>query len=36
VLLPPAEPAPTQIDQTEEVVDEVKKWEIWWELFFGH
>lgn len=35
VLLPPSEPVPTQTSQPETVVEEVKNWEIWWELFFG-
>jgi len=35
VILPPSELVPTQISQPETIVDEIKKWEIWWELFFG-
>ncbi len=36
VLLPPSDPVPTPTSQLEVVVDEVKEWEIWWELFFGN
>jgi len=36
VLLPPSDPIPTPTSQLEVVVDEVKEWEIWWELFFGN
>jgi hypothetical protein len=36
VLLPPEEPIPTPTNQPEVVVDEIEKWEIWWELFFGN
>jgi cell division protein FtsB len=36
VLLPSEEPIPTPTNQPEVVVDEIEKWEIWWELFFGN
>jgi cell division protein FtsB len=36
VLLPPSDPVPTPTSQLEVVIDEVKEWEIWWELFFGN
>ncbi len=36
ILLPPSEPLPTPTTQPEVAVDEVKNWEIWWELFFGN
>jgi len=36
VLLPPAEIQPTQSAVQPVVIDEVKKWEIWQELFFGN
>ena len=35
VLLPQAGFNPTQTKQPEVVIDEVEKWEIWQELFFG-
>ncbi len=36
VLLPPEAPLSTPTRQPEGVVDEVEKWEVWWELFFGN
>ncbi len=35
ILLPPSDPVPTQAPQQATVVDEVEKWQIWQELFFG-
>jgi len=35
VLLPPSEPLPATPTQSSVIVDEVDKWEIWQELFFG-
>ena len=35
VLLPPSNPIPIKPTPQEAVVDEVQKWEIWRELFFG-
>ena len=35
VLLPPSNPVPTKTPQPSTVVDEVQKWEIWQEIFFG-
>ncbi|MDY6867677.1 MAG: septum formation initiator family protein [Chloroflexota bacterium] len=35
ILLPPENPIPTPTSQPTAVVDRVKNWEIWWELFFG-
>jgi len=36
VLLPPAEPIPTQAPSQPVIVEEIKKWQIWQELFFGN
>ncbi len=35
VLLPPSEPVNTIPTQPAKVIDEVQRWEIWQELFFG-
>jgi hypothetical protein len=35
VLLPPAEPIPTQAPSQPVIIEEIKKWQIWQELFFG-
>lgn len=35
ILLPPSDPVPTQAPQQATIVDEVEKWQIWQELFFG-
>ena len=35
VLIPVSNPVPTSIPKQEAIVDEIKKWEIWQELFFG-
>ncbi len=35
VLLPPSNPIPIKPTPQEAVVDEIEKWEIWQELFFG-
>ncbi len=35
VLLPPSESVPTKTNQPDPIAEEVGKWEIWWELFFG-
>ena len=35
VIMPPANPVPTEQVETETPVDKVQKWEIWQELFFG-
>jgi cell division protein FtsB len=35
VLLPPSEPLSATPTQSSVIVDEVDKWEIWQELFFG-
>lgn len=36
VLLPPSAPVPTEDQSPPRIVDEVQKWEIWQELFFGN
>ena len=36
VLLPPSAPIPTEDLRPPRIVDEVQKWEIWQELFFGN
>jgi cell division protein FtsB len=35
VLLPPANPLPTQSAPQPVIIEQVSKWEIWQELFFG-
>ena len=35
ILLPPSDPVPTKAPEQTTVVDEVEKWQIWQELFFG-
>jgi len=35
VLLPPSNPIPTATPAAEGTIDEIEKWEIWQELFFG-
>lgn len=35
ILLPPADPVPTQSALQPVIFEQVKKWEIWQELFFG-
>jgi len=35
ILLPPSDPVPTKIPQQSTIVEEVEKWQIWQELFFG-
>ena len=35
VLMPPSEPVATEVPTPSVIVDEVEKWEIWQELFFG-
>lgn len=35
VLLPPANPVPTHIAPEPVIFEQVRKWEIWQELFFG-
>jgi cell division protein FtsB len=35
ILLPPADPVPTQAPSQPVIIEEIKKWQIWQELFFG-
>jgi cell division protein FtsB len=35
VLMPPSEPAAPTPTEPETIIDEVQRWEIWQELFFG-
>jgi len=35
ILLPPSDPVPTKASEQTTVIDEVEKWQIWQELFFG-
>ena len=35
ILLPPSDPVPTKAPEQTTIVDEVEKWQIWQELFFG-
>jgi cell division protein FtsB len=35
ILLPPSDPVPTKTPEQTTIVDEVEKWQIWRELFFG-
>ena len=35
ILLPPANPVPTQTPSQPVIIEEIKKWQIWQELFFG-
>ena len=35
ILLPPSDPVPTKTPSQPTVVNEVEKWQIWQELFFG-
>lgn len=35
ILLPPANPVPTQAPSQPVIIEEIKKWQIWQELFFG-
>lgn len=35
ILLPPSDPVPTKTPEQATIVDEVDKWQIWRELFFG-
>ena len=35
ILLPPSDPVPTKAPEQTTVIDEVEKWQIWQELFFG-
>jgi cell division protein FtsB len=35
ILLPPAEPIPTPSTQQPVIIEQIKRWQIWQELFFG-
>ena len=35
ILMPPAEPIPSQTTSEPVIIEEIKKWEIWQALFFG-
>jgi hypothetical protein len=35
ILMPPAEPVPTQSTQQPVIIEQIKRWQIWQELFFG-
>jgi cell division protein FtsB len=35
ILLPPSDPVSTKAPEQTTIVDEVEKWQIWQELFFG-
>jgi len=36
VILPPSNPIPTTVVKTPRLIEEIQKWEIWQELFFGN
>jgi len=35
ILMPPAEPVPTQSTRQPVIIEQIKRWQIWQELFFG-
>ncbi len=35
ILLPPADPVPTQAPPQQVIIEQIAKWQIWQELFFG-